>query len=188
LRPLSPPVNIEARFAPIETARQEIVILGNAGQRVMTAGEILCLAGMSAGLQVSQKNDYDITVLRGPAISEVIFSQQEIGYTGIENPSVILAISQEGVNRRKAMFASLDESASVILADGVDIPSCKAKIYPADFKEYGIKSQDWALAALAALAKLKKAVNADMLDAALRLRFKPPVLDAALDIINSLKD
>ncbi|OQX21719.1 MAG: 2-oxoglutarate synthase [Desulfobacteraceae bacterium IS3] len=185
LQPLSPPLNIEARFAPLETARQEIVILGNAGQRVMTAGEILCLAGMSAGLQVSQKNDYDITVLRGPAISEVIFSHQEIGYTGIENPSVVLAISQEGVNRRKAMFAALDESAIVILAGGVDIPPCNANIYPADF---GINSQDFALAALTMLAKLKKAVHTDMLDAGLRLRFKPPVLDAALNIIRSLKD
>jgi pyruvate/2-oxoacid:ferredoxin oxidoreductase beta subunit/Pyruvate/2-oxoacid:ferredoxin oxidoreductase gamma subunit len=188
LRPLSPPLNIEVQFAPIDTARQEIVILGIAGQRVMTAGEILCLAGMSAGLQVSQKNDYDITVLRGPAISEVIFSHQEVGYTGIDVPSVVLAISQEGVNRRKAMFAALDESAMVILANGVDIPPCKAKIYPADFKAHGIKSHDFALAALAMLAKFKKTVHIDMLDAALKLRFKPPVLDAALDVISSLKD
>lgn len=188
LRPLPLPPNIEARFAPIETARQEIVLLGNAGQRVMTAGEILCLAGMSAGLQVSQKNDYDITVLRGPAISEVIFSQQEIGYTGIETPSVVLALSQEGVNLRKALFAALDESAIVILADDVEIPPCRAEIHPADFKSHGIKSQDFALAALAVLAKSEKAVHSDMLNAALRLRFKPPVLDAALHLVNSLKD
>ncbi|MCK7509936.1 MAG: hypothetical protein MZV70_41825 [Desulfobacterales bacterium] len=61
-----------------------MILLGSAGQRILTAGEILCLAGLHAGLNVTQKNDYDITVLRGPSISEMILSPQAIDYTGIE--------------------------------------------------------------------------------------------------------
>ena len=85
----------------------EIIILGGAGQRVVTAGEILCLAGMTAGLNATQKNDYPITVLRGHSISELILSPDEIEFTGIEKPGVIIAIGPEGVNRRKGLFGNL---------------------------------------------------------------------------------
>ena len=66
------------------------------------------LAGMTAGLEASQKNEYNITVLRGPSISEVILTPDHIGYTGIEQPQVILALSQEGIDRRKTIFRRLD--------------------------------------------------------------------------------
>lgn len=44
-------------------------MLGGAGQRILTAGEILCLAGASAGLHAAQKNDYPITVMRGHSMN-----------------------------------------------------------------------------------------------------------------------
>lgn len=44
---VSPPTKIEAGFTPPEPNRKEILILGSAGQRILTAGEILCFAGMS---------------------------------------------------------------------------------------------------------------------------------------------
>ena len=79
-------------------------MLGSAGQRIITAGEILCLAGLTAGLQTTQKNEYNITVLRGPSISELILSPEEIDFTGIENPTVMVALDQEGVDRRRDLF------------------------------------------------------------------------------------
>jgi hypothetical protein len=59
------PQRIEAKYEPPEAGRQELMILGNAGQRIITAGELVCLAGATAGLQATQKNDYPITVMRG---------------------------------------------------------------------------------------------------------------------------
>jgi pyruvate/2-oxoacid:ferredoxin oxidoreductase beta subunit len=65
LQPAPPPLRIGAKYEPPDCSRQELLILGNAGQRIITAGELVCLAGATAGLHATQKNDYPITVMRG---------------------------------------------------------------------------------------------------------------------------
>ena len=69
--------------------------------------ELLCLAGASAGCHASQKSDYPITVMKGYSVSEVILSDSKIDYTGIEKPSVVIALAPEGVNRRRKMLTTL---------------------------------------------------------------------------------
>jgi pyruvate/2-oxoacid:ferredoxin oxidoreductase beta subunit/Pyruvate/2-oxoacid:ferredoxin oxidoreductase gamma subunit len=182
-KPLAPPLKIEAQFAPPHPGRQEVVLLGSAGQRIITAGEILCLAGLTAGLQTTQKNEYNITVLRGPSISELILSPEEIDYTGIEKPSAIVALDQEGVIRRRTMFDHLEEDTLVVQIDGVEIPPCRAQIHGVDLKALGIKKPDWALASLAILANQGRITSLEMLSAALKIRFKGKVLERSLGLI-----
>ena len=187
LAPSSPPAKIEAQFNPPEPGRQEVVILGSAGQRIITAGEILCMAGLSADLNTTQKNDYNITVLRGHSISELILSPEEIGFTGIENPNVIVALSQEGVDRRKGLFRNLNNNALILKPPHVDTPASHAKIQLVDFKSQQIKPGDWALAALSAMAKLNKVIHIDMLQTALAYKFKNNILASALDLAKRVK-
>jgi Pyruvate/2-oxoacid:ferredoxin oxidoreductase gamma subunit len=163
------------------------MILGSAGQRIITAGEILCLAGLFAGLRTTQKNEYNITVLRGPSITDVLLSPHEIGYTGIRRPDVVLALSQEGVARRRGLFDFMDSSTLIIRAPGVVVPSCKAKTHNADFKSQKLKSPDWALAALAVLAKMNRIIHTRMLTAALNYKFKNKVLASALDVVERVR-
>ena len=179
------PLKIEAQFAPPQPGRQEVILLGSAGQRIITAGEILCLAGLTAGLQATQKNEYPITVLRGPSISELILSPQEIDYTGIHRPSAIVALGQEGVDRRQAMFDNLEDDTLVVQIEGVEIPAGKARIQRVDLKSQGIKKPDWALASLAVLANLGQALSLEMLAAALKIRFKGKVLENSLGLIQN---
>lgn len=179
---LSDPIRIEATCIPPQKGRKEVVVLGSAGQRIITAGELLCLAGAAAGCHATQKNDYPITVMRGHSVSEIILSDIEIEYTGIENPSIVIALAAEGVNRRKKMLADLPSEALVIKAAGVELPHCQATIIEVDFKAKKIKSQDWALAALAVLARQNKVLTIDMLKAALKLRFKTAVYEVALAV------
>jgi Pyruvate/2-oxoacid:ferredoxin oxidoreductase gamma subunit len=160
-----------------------VIILGKAGQRIITAGEILCLAGLTAGFQTTQKNEYNITVLRGHSITEVILSPQPIGYTGIERPDVILALSQEGMDRRRRLFDSLDNSVLILQAPGVSIPPCNAEILQTNFKSQKIKSTDWALAALIILAKMNRVIRLDMLKAALEYKFKNKILKSSFDLL-----
>lgn len=184
---VSPPKTMTAQFDPIDRKRMGVVILGSAGQRIITAGEILCLAGLTAGFQTTQKNEYNITVLRGPSITEVILSPQAIGYTGIERPDVVLALSQEGVDRRKRLFDLLDNSVLILQAPGVLIPSCNAEIFPTNFKSQKIKSTDWALAALIMLAKMNRVIHLEMLKTALKYKFKNNILTSSLDLIERIK-
>jgi Pyruvate/2-oxoacid:ferredoxin oxidoreductase gamma subunit len=181
------PAVIKAQHQAPQVGRQEVILLGSAGQRVITAGEILCIAGLTAGLRTTQKNEYNITVLRGPSISELILSPEEIDYTGIEMPSVVIALDQEGVDRRRSLFKHLEKDALVIQISGVTIPASKARIHVVDLKDQGIKGTDRALASLAVLAKLKKVIRSEMLEAALRIRFRGKVLKSSLELIDRVK-
>jgi len=186
-KPAPEPLKIDALYNPPQSGRQEVVLLGSAGQRIITAGEILCLAGLTAGLNTTQKNEYNITVMRGHSISELILSPREIDYTGIKQPGVVLALAQEGVDRRKDMFKQLDSDALILKADGVEVPACSARIHPMDLKSRKIRKPDWALASLGVLAGFRKIISPEMLAAALKIRFKGKTLDAALDLIRQVK-
>ena len=184
---LPPPNEIEAAFQPPQQGRQEIVLLGSAGQRIITAGELVCLAGLHAGLHTTQKNEYNITVLRGPSISELILSPQHIDFTGIASPSVIAAISQEGVDRRSDLFPRLDSSAIILQVNDVHIPSTDARIHSLDLKSLGIKKQDWALASLAAMAYLNLAIHTEMLSAALRVKLGGKALEDSIALVDKVQ-
>jgi Pyruvate/2-oxoacid:ferredoxin oxidoreductase gamma subunit len=180
------PAVIEARYEAPQVGRQEVVLLGSAGQRIITAGELLCIAGLTAGLKTTQKNEYNITVLRGPSISELILSPEKIDYTGIDMPSVVVALDQEGIDRRGDLFERLAKDALIIQISGVTLPASIADIHQVDLKNLGIKRTDWALASLAVLAKLNRIISAEMLKAALKLKFKGKNYQAALEIISRL--
>jgi Pyruvate/2-oxoacid:ferredoxin oxidoreductase gamma subunit len=181
------PAVIEAQLTAPQTGRQEVILLGSAGQRVITAGELLCIAGLTAGMKTTQKNEYNITVLRGPSISELILSPQEIDFTGIETPTVVVALDQEGVDRRRDLFERLTKKALVIQIKGVNVPASKARIQRVDLKAQGVKRPDWALASLAVLAKLKQIITPQMLKAALEVKFKGNALDSSLKLVKQIK-
>ncbi len=186
LLPAAEPVRIDATCKAPQAGRREVVVLGSAGQRIITAGELLCLAGAAAGCHAAQKSDYPITVMRGHSVSDIILSDTEIEYTGIENPSVVIALAPEGVNRRKKMLTDLSPEALVIKAGGIELPPCPASVIEVDFKAEKIKSQDWALVALAVLAEQHHVITMDMLKAALKLRFRKAEYEAAIAMIEKV--
>jgi pyruvate/2-oxoacid:ferredoxin oxidoreductase beta subunit len=103
----SGPVQIKATCVPPRTGRQEVVILGSAGQRIITAGELLCLSGALANCHATQKNDYPITVMRGHSVSEIVLSDIEIEYTGIENPGLGSGCPGSSRNAKKVLSTEM---------------------------------------------------------------------------------
>jgi len=179
------PVAIEPRFAAPQQERVEAVLLGAAGQRVVTAGEILCLAAMTAGHQATQKNDYPITVLTGHSVSETILSPEPIAYTGITRPSVLLALAEDGVKRRKKLFGTLTAETLVLKVPEVEIPQTEATMKEIDLRAMGIKEHDWALASLAVLAGMNRILSLEMLERAITLRFREELQGPALDVVRT---
>ncbi|MBW1975143.1 MAG: 2-oxoacid:acceptor oxidoreductase family protein [Deltaproteobacteria bacterium] len=171
LSPINRPDGIKAQFEPIETKRYEVLILGAAGQHAVTAGGVLALAAMSAGLRVTQKNEYDITVLRGPSIAEVIFSGEEIHYTGIKSPNVVIAVAQEGIDRRRSVFKALSADSLIICDRGLELPDSKADLLEVDFKSLGVKKSQRAFAGLAVMAAMNRGITMDMLRFAIDRRY-----------------
>jgi pyruvate/2-oxoacid:ferredoxin oxidoreductase beta subunit/Pyruvate/2-oxoacid:ferredoxin oxidoreductase gamma subunit len=180
------PLVVEKRFDLPNPQRQEIVILGSAGMRIVTAGEMVCHAGISAGMNVSIKNDYNITVLRGQSVSEILLSPEKIGYPGIQSPTVVLALSDEGVARRENIFKTLSTATFVLREKSVAIPETPARVEEIDFKALKIKKQDWALASLGVLAKKEMAMNRDMLVFALKFQFNEKVFALAMETISKV--
>jgi len=180
----SPPARIEARRHHALAGRCQTLLLGAAGQRINTAGEVLCLAAISSGLHVSQKNDYPITVLRGHSVSEVILDREPIGYTGIDKPDIVIALAAEGVLRRRRVFAALTPEALVIRGEHVDLPPSQARIVDIPAADLGIGARDQALAALTILCDESATITRDALDDGCRLRFSGNTLDKALSVID----
>ena len=181
------PAAIKAQFKAPQAGRQDVILLGSAGQRIITAGELLCLAGLTAGLRTTQKNEYNITVLRGPSISELILSPAEIDFTGIDKPTVVVALDQEGVDRRRDLFKHLGKETFIIQISGITLPASNAAVHQVDFKGQHIKPVDWALASLVVLAKLEKVIRTEMLEAALKVRFRGEALKSSLDLIDRIE-
>jgi Pyruvate/2-oxoacid:ferredoxin oxidoreductase gamma subunit len=172
----------EKIFEPPVKARREVVLLGAAGERIITAGGLLAQAAILAGMQVTQKNDYDITVMRGPSVTELIVSTEPIAYTGVDRPDVVAALSQEGVNKRCDLFDQMQPGGRVILATGVEIPATSAQILEVDFKAGGIKKKERALAALLLLAATGDPITSEMLERALRQTLQGERLEQALEV------
>lgn len=174
---------MEARFPPPVSERREIVLLGAAGDRINAAGTLLAHAAILGGMMATQKNDYDITVMRGPSVSELILSPQPIGYTGVEQPDVIVALAPEGVRRKRELFAGMLPEGRVLLEKGLAIPNTPARRIEMDFKGYGFKRTERALAALVRLAADGDPITLAVLESGLRVTFEGKVLDTSLALI-----
>ncbi len=84
------------------------------------------------------------------------------------------------------MFKHLDSDVLVLQADGVEVPTCSARIHPMDLKSRSIKKPDWALASLGVMAELGKIISPEMLAAALKIRFKGSTLDTTLELVKKV--
>lgn len=185
-RPAERPRAVDVRSAASQMGRAEVVILGAAGQRVITAGEVLTLAGLTAGMYCSQKNEYNVTVLRGPSISEIILSPLPIEYNGSMQPLVVIALAEEGVSRRASLVRNLPQEALIVRAAGIELPDTRAQVYEVDFRSAGIKREDWALASLGVLAGRKTVLSAEMLAAALEIRFRGETLGLVKEMLSRI--
>jgi len=75
-----------------------VVIAGSAGERVQSSAALVCEAAIHNGGFATQKNDNPVTQGSGFSLSEFRISPHPIGYTGIEEPDVLLVTSGEGWN------------------------------------------------------------------------------------------
>ncbi len=122
------------------TKQVGIVIAGSAGERVQSTAKKMCEGAMNSGLWCTQKNDNPVTQGSGFSISEVIISPDEIFYTGIEVPDVVIAVSEDGLQEleEKQTLSHLLPGSTVIVDSALKLPPTSAQIFTYPFrKEYG---------------------------------------------------
>lgn len=110
-------------------ARQTgIVVAGSAGQKVRSSVAVLARAGMLAGLQATQKDDYPITIMTGHSVSEIILSPQPIDYTGIDVPDYFVVISADGMKKTQKQIAALPADCTLIVDQDLECPDTAARV------------------------------------------------------------
>ncbi|RLB87424.1 MAG: 2-oxoglutarate synthase, partial [Deltaproteobacteria bacterium] len=105
---------------------------------------------------------------------------------GIESPTAVMALSDEGVQRRQKIFVSLAPDTVVLKEKSVAIPETTARVIEIDFKELKIKKPDWALASLGVLAEKDILFSKEILAFALKSRFSQKVYDLAMETIEKM--
>ncbi len=120
-----------------------IMIAGSAGEGVQTAANLLAMSAISAGLHVTKKGSYPVTVGIGFSSSEIIISPRPIMFTGSTTPDIIVITSEDGlgfalpyVNRMKNGLVVADAS--------LDLPENGSRIVRKDLRG-PVKARDVSL-------------------------------------------
>ncbi|MHA1595378.1 MAG: 2-oxoacid:acceptor oxidoreductase family protein [Candidatus Baldrarchaeia archaeon] len=115
--------------------RYEIIMAGRGGQGMVLAGIILArAAALYCGYEVVQTQSYGAEARGGPSRSEVIISDEEILYTNVLNPDILVVMSQDALEK----YEKIAKSGALIFFES-RLVSPPTRI---DVKKYGIPAYD----------------------------------------------
>jgi 2-oxoglutarate/2-oxoacid ferredoxin oxidoreductase subunit beta len=149
---LATPLPVTYR-APLDH-RLSVVIAGAAGAHIRTAARIVGAAGTMAGLWVTQRDDYPVTVRKGHSVSELILSPHPVHYTGVDCPGALFILSPEGRAKADAYLSRLTPDCYLFVtpecadSDVMNAPVRPVVLEPAWFK--GVSRGSLTLAQVAA--------------------------------------
>ena len=157
---LGEPVHLTQPLAPKYQGNLDrelsFVISGAAGKKILSAASAFCRGAVLSGLWATQRNDYPSTVKSGYSLSEVIFSPQEIQFTGVSRPDVMLVLFREGLLKEVTRIQNLTRENTLYISRELLPIRTQARIKILDFAEFGgvgRKKENWALMALAVILK-----------------------------------
>ncbi len=79
--------------------RHEIILAGTGGQGLVLAGILLGEAAILEGRNVAQTQSYGVASRGGLSLAEVIMDRDEIIFQQVQNPDIILALTQEALDK-----------------------------------------------------------------------------------------
>lgn len=126
----------ETLFESSLKQRLQIVVAGSAGGGVQLAADLLALAGMASGLNTKKKGEYPVTVGTGFSVAEIVFSRDEIYYTGIEKPDVAIVVTQDGLDKIKNQIG---KDTVLVINEGLDVPGRSETSLKVDFQRMSSK-------------------------------------------------
>lgn len=128
-----------------------IMISGSASEGVQYASELFAKSGISAGLKVTKKGSYPVTVGVGFSTAEIILSPKKILYTGLSNPDYVLITSEDGLEYSKAIVSKM-KSGTILIDSDLELPETEIKVIKHDFRKI-VGAKNAAMYALLYLAK-----------------------------------
>lgn len=155
-KPTLPLKPIEAKYPNNVAGKFHLVLAGSAGAKVRSAAKLAGYAGVMSGLWVTQRDDYPTTVKTGHSISEIIFSPEEIRYTGVSRPEALALISEDGLKKSGRYLANMTgDDILFTIPQFADVPT-KARKIILDPKAAGVRITRTNLALLLMAAALRE--------------------------------
>ena len=169
-----------------------LIIAGSAGAKVRSAAKATGFAGVLSGLWVTQRDDYPTTVKSGHSVSEIIFSPEEIRYTGIARPDALILLSEDGLKKVRRHLATMTSESVLVTTPefaGLETQARKVVLRP---REGGVRitRTNRSLIVTAAALRLLELFPIGALEESIRrtqARFAAenlPVVDASADLLS----
>lgn len=102
-------------------AKMELRLAGSGGQGVILATIILAEAALSGGKNAVQSQSYGPEARGGMCKAEVIVSDEDIWFTKVVNPTFLLALTQESLDK---YGKGLDKDCVIMADASLEIPDC----------------------------------------------------------------
>lgn len=100
-------------------AKMEIRLAGSGGQGIILATVILAEAAIIAGKHTAQSQSYGPEARGGACKAEVIISDTEIGFTKVQTPTFLMALTQKSLDKYSK---NLPKDCLVLIDEGLSVP------------------------------------------------------------------
>jgi 2-oxoglutarate/2-oxoacid ferredoxin oxidoreductase subunit beta len=110
-----------------------ISLAGSAGEGIQSAAEFLSKAAMKAGLNVTKKGSYPVTVGIGYSAADLILSPEPIYYTGISVPDILIITSLDGLLYSRNIAMQIKKG-KILIDDQLDAPKTDAEVIKVPFR------------------------------------------------------
>lgn len=87
-------------------SRYEVIMAGSGGQGLIVSGIMLGEAAMLEGYNVAQTQSYGIASRGGFSAAEVIIDKDEIIFQQVQNPDVVLVLTEEAMEKYQDLARS----------------------------------------------------------------------------------
>jgi 2-oxoglutarate ferredoxin oxidoreductase subunit beta len=160
---------IQSKYRSTLASTMNFVLAGKAGMKIITAATLFSRGALLSGLWASQRSDYPVTVKSGYSLSEVNLSPNEIPFTGVSKPDLMVVLAPEALGKVGTKISALRERDRLYIDADLMPVNTRAKIIPLHFGSTRRK-QGWAITALAGVLRhagiypldaLKEAVSMD---------------------------
>jgi 2-oxoglutarate ferredoxin oxidoreductase subunit gamma len=166
--------------------KTEIIIGGHGGHGVVLAGQILGKAAAFDGKKVLQTQAYGAEARGSLARSEVIISDEKIGFPAVRKCDILVAMNQESLDK---YLPHLKENGVLIVDSTVEkVHETKAKMYKVPAVETAKKTFRDSLFAnmviLGALVKITKIVSIESMEKSIRESVPEKTMETNVNAFN----
>jgi len=153
-----------------------VIIAGSGGQGLGLAGRILAEAALSAGLHAAHNQSYGARARGGYSQSSVVISPDEIVYPFVEEPNLVVALSQKAYDTNLPLMAP----DGLLIYDSELVQGKETELIRSftfsETSHRACNSLGISIAALGAAVRITAIVPEEMLDKALNSHFQGETL------------